>query len=280
VKVRELLSICREAYAALPFASEGEAELVAAAAAGSSRGRLIPELDREAPPGAEERALGWIRRRALREPLQYVLGAWEFFGREFLLTPDVLIPRPETEEVVEALLAEARRRGFRRFLDVGTGSGVIAVTVALELPGAEVVATDLSPAALAVARRNAESLGASGRVRFACADLLAPFRRDGRFDAVVSNPPYVAPSEAAALEPELSFEPKGALFAAEEGMAALRGLAAGAGELLAPGGELWCEIGASQGEAVRRLPCAPMRLVEVRKDLSGRDRAARWRRDG
>jgi release factor glutamine methyltransferase len=280
VKVRHLLALCREAYGRLPFAGDGEAEVVAAAAAGIPRGRLVPEGDREAPEGAADVALGWIRRRAGREPLQYVLGAWDFFGREFLLCPHVLVPRPETEGLVEAFLGEARARGWSRFVDVGTGSGAIAVTLALELPGSRVVATDLSRDALRTARRNAERLGAGERVRFACADLLSPFRQGALFDAVVSNPPYVDPADRESLEPELSFEPPGALFAGEEGLAALRALAASAGAVLREGGELWCEIGASQGEAVSRLPCAPMRFVEVRKDLSGRDRVARWRLGG
>jgi release factor glutamine methyltransferase len=257
-----------------------EAEILVAALSGVPRSRLFVEMDREAGDLASV-LRSWIGRRAAGEPLQYILGAWEFYGREFLLTRDTLIPRPETEGLVErAIDAWRRERGGKgRFLDLGTGSGAIAITLAAELPGAEVFAVDISIAAVRVAMANARRHGVAGRVRFLCADATSALKCGDRFDVVVSNPPYVSEREWNFLPQEVrDFEPAGALLAGPDGLAVLRRIAAEAGDHLAPRGELWCEIGDTQGEAVRRLFSGSLRLIAVYRDLSGRDRVARWRK--
>jgi len=232
---------------------------------------------------AADRLLPLVARRAGGEPLQYVLGAWEFFGREFLLTRDTLIPRPETEGLVERALSVLRRKGTAPSLalDVGTGSGAIAVTLAAEIPSARVVATDVSPGALRTARENARRHGVAGRVRFACCDADSALKCGGRFDVVVSNPPYVAEGEWEALPSAVrDYEPPGALRAGPDGLSVLRRLVAGAAGLLSPGGELWCEVGAGQGAAVAALPAGPLRPLGIFPDLAGRDRYAGWARSG
>lgn len=276
----ELLQRCRRELRSGGVDAPHEAEILVAAAAGIPRSRLFPEREREA---GELRPLlsGWVRRRTGGEPLQYILGTWDFHGREFRLSRDTLIPRPETEGLVEAVVASWKEAGRAagRFLDVGTGSGAIAVTLAAEIPGALGVAVDVSPGALAVARENARRHGASGRLRFVASDLYSALKNGYLFDVVVSNPPYVAEGEWDALPPEVRrFEPPSALLAGPDGLSVLRRLVAGAGDRLVPGGELWCEIGETQGEAVARLPSGSLRFAGIRKDLSGRDRVACWKR--
>lgn len=258
-----------------------EAEILVSALAGVPRKRLFLERDREMDDlsGALR---SWIARRAGGEPVQYILGAWEFYGREFLLTRDTLIPRPETEGLVERVLGALRRRGREDglLLDVGTGSGAIAVTLAAELPRARVVAVDLSAGALRVAGENARRHGVAGRLFLLRADAYSALKNGNRFDVVVSNPPYLTEGEWDSLPAEVrNFEPPGALLAGADGLAVLRRLAAGAGERLVPGGELWCEIGETQGEAVRRLPSGCLRFAGIYPDLAGRDRVACWEKD-
>lgn len=220
-----------------------------------------------------------LRRRFAGEPVQYILGAWEFYGRKFHLTRDTLIPRPETEGLVDGVVDAWRRekRGAGRMLDVGTGCGAIAVTLAAELPRVRVLAVDVSGGGLAVARRNAHALGVAHRVRFLRADGYSALKRGDRFDVVVSNPPYVSEMEWDSLPREVrGFEPAEALVAGPDGMAMIRPLVADAGEYLKPGGRLWLEIGESQGDAVRRIPRGPLEFVGIERDLAGRDRVARW----
>jgi release factor glutamine methyltransferase len=274
----ELLDLCRRELAAAGIAAEPEAEILVAALARIPRSRLFMERDREV--GDLSGTLrSWIARRAAGEPVQYVLGAWDFFGREFLLTRDTLIPRPETEGLVERVI-DAWRRGGREkgtFLDIGTGSGAIAVTLAAELPSVNVIAADVSVGALRTARENARRHGVAGRVFFLCSDATSALKSGNRFDVVVSNPPYVTEREWSSLPAEVrNFEPPGALLAGADGLAVLRRIVAGAGEILAPRGELWCEIGESQGETVRRLPSGTLEFIDVYRDLAGRDRVARW----
>jgi release factor glutamine methyltransferase len=195
-----------------------------------------------------------IERRARNEPVQYITGTQEFYGRGFAVTPAVLIPRPETEHMVESVLAlhpEPTRILPLRILDIGTGSGILAITLALELPNATVTATDISAAALAVARQNARSLGAKDRIRFVQSDLFAALA-DERFDCIVANPPYVATDEV--LEPQVrDYEPVTALYAGEDGLTVYRRLIPQAFEHLEPGGHLLLEIGHGQRDAVARL---------------------------
>ena len=208
----------------------------------------------------------YLHERMQGKPTQHITGRQEFYGREFRVTPDVLIPRPETEHLIEAALlgtARAAANPATVILDIGTGSGAIAVTLALETK-ARVVATDISPAALAVAQKNARGLGAA--VDFAAGDLGSPFA-DASFDLIVSNPPYVAESDRATLAPEVrDREPARALFGGEDGLAVYLRLIPTAARLLRPGGWLIMELGAAR--AVCEMLNA-WRDVEVRNDLAG-----------
>lgn len=194
-----------------------------------------------------------LRRRA-DEPLAYLLGEKEFYGRMFAVSPAVLIPRPETELLVDlalARLAACARSGRQpRVLDLGTGSGCIAVSLAIENPRAEIIATDASTAALALARANEVRLGAR-IVEFAHGDWYAALPADARFDLIVSNPPYVAEGDPHLAD--LRFEPALALIAEARGLAALRKIIEGAPSRLSPGGWLLLEHGCEQGAAVRAL---------------------------
>ena len=201
----------------------------------------------------------YLHQRIKGEPTQYVTGRQEFYGREFRVTPDVLIPRPETEHLVEAALA----CGAQTILDIGTGSGAIAVTLALEIK-ARVTATDLSSAALRISRQNAQALGA--RVDFVRCDLGAAFA-DGSFDLVVSNPPYIAGRDRATLQAEVrDHEPALALFGGEDGLAVYRRLVPEARRLLRPCGWLMMELG--DAGAVREM-CGSWTGVEIVNDLAG-----------
>lgn len=282
MRLRDLLARCRREMASAGLPPDPEAEILVSAATGVRRALLSLQGDREVGDPAATLS-GWIARRARGEPVQYLLGAWEFFGREFLLTRDTLIPRPETEEMVEGILAAWRGRaaGGFRFLDVGTGSGAIAVTLAAEIPGARGIASDRSPEALRVARRNAGRHGVADRLAFVCADTFCALQAGERFDVVVSNPPYVSSTEWPSLPREVrDYEPVRALVAGPAGTEVLRALLAGSGALLRRGGELWVEIGAGQAGALRALPAPGLALAEIRKDLAGRDRVGRFRAAG
>ena len=276
----ELLGICRREMAGVRDAAPGEAEILVSAVTGIPRSRIFLSMDDDVGD-ASVRLFPLIARRGGGEPLQYVLGAWDFFGREFLLSPDTLIPRPETEGLAERAVAALRRSPAARplALDVGTGSGAIAVTLAAEVPAARIVAIDISPGALRKARENAERHGVTARVLPVCSDLLSALKCGGRFAVVVSNPPYVAEGEWPLLPPEVrDHEPPGALLAGRDGLSVLRPLVADAAGLLSPGGELWCEIGALQGEAVSSLPCGSLRPLGIFPDLAGRDRYVGWKK--
>ena len=261
-------------------AAPGEAEILVSAVTGIPRNRLFLSMDDDVGD-ASVQLFPRIARRAAGEPLQYVLGAWDFFGREFLLSPDTLIPRPETEGLAERAVTALRRSPAARplALDVGTGSGAIAVTLAAEVPAARVVATDISPGAVRKARENAARHGVAARVLPICCDLLSALKCGVRFAVVVSNPPYVDEGEWLLLPPEVrDHEPPGALLAGRDGLSVLRPLVAGAAGLLSPGGELWCEIGASQGEAASSLPCGSLLPLGIFPDLAGRERYVGWKK--
>ena len=249
-----------------------ESELLLSHALGLSRLELYTQHDRplNEPELASVRAL--LRRRGAREPLAYVLGEWGF--RRLVLKTDAraLVPRPETEIVVDRALAAIAGLDEPRVVDVGTGTGAIALAIADEHPGARVVATDVSEDALALARENAERLGLAIELRQA--DLLDGVA--GPVALVVSNPPYVTSGELAGLEPEVrDFEPELALR--EDGQT--RALAQAAAGVLAPGGALVLEIHEERSEAVvADLGALGYDAVEVVQDLAGRDRVveARW----
>ena len=218
-----------------------------------------------------------LERRSKGEPVQYITGEAEFYGLPFLVTPDVLIPRPETEHLVEKVIELASDFAAPRIVDVGTGSGAIAVALAHKLPHASITATDISLRALALAEENAKSNGAS--IRFLVGDLLAPTEGE-RFEIIVSNPPYVAMSDRDSLDVEVrDYEPALALFAGEDGLEVYRRLIPAAFEALTPGGFLVLEIGYSQSPAITELlTCSGFQQIEFVPDLQGISRVACARR--
>lgn len=230
--------------------------------------RWLTDQHTEATPEVRAAFTSLIARRAAREPVAYIVGEREFYGRPFAVTRDVLIPRPETELVVEAVLDLTRSRTGMRVLDIGTGSGCLAITLAVERPDARVIATDMSEAALTVARRNAARHAVERRFEWRLGDLLAG--ASSPFDAIVSNPPYVPEHERPSLDPEVrEYEPAPALFAGPDGLDVIRRLVPAAAPALAPGGWLVMEIGAGQSttveEIVRQTP--GLRFVRCVQDL-------------
>ncbi len=207
-------------------------------------------------------------------PLQYIRGVQEFYGREFSVSPDVLIPRPETEHLVEAALERVPRGGL--VLDIGTGSGAVAVSVALERADTVISASDISVPALRVARANSERLGAS--VTFCAADIADGFL-PGKFDAVLSNPPYVPLKDAGSLQRELRHEPSIALYGGEDGLEIMRRVTKEIPRVLKPGGWLLAEIGYSARAAVQQMLDGPAwEVPEFIPDLAGIDRVVVVRR--
>lgn len=240
-----------------------------------SRVRLYVDLDR--PLSKEElgayRAL--IERRMAGEPTQYLTGVREFYNRAFKVDARVLIPRPETELLVEAALRMLPKDAPGRALDVCTGSGCIAISLAAERPQATVIATDLSPDACALAQENAQALGVADRVSVLQGDLFAPVPAGERFQVVVSNPPYIASEEIPGLSAEVRREPKLALDGGPDGLVAVRRVVTGARQWLEPGGLLAMEIGEDQGPAVLELlRAAGYADARVEKDLERRERMA------
>ncbi len=220
-----------------------------------------------------------LAERARGAPAQYITGHQEFWGIDFIVTPAVLIPRPETEHVIETVLAHARRvpANALRIADVGTGSGCIAIALAKELPQAEIHATDISPAALEIARANAARHSLTNRIQFQHADLLAEFEADS-FDFVVSNPPYVGESEEDEVQLEVrKFEPRNAVFAGRTGLEAIERLIPQAWDVLRPGGWLTMEISGTIVEKVKRL-LARWDEVQIANDLQNIPRVASARR--
>lgn len=251
--------------------AQRDAELLLLHVMSLSRAELLAHPERELTERQSSHYQAAITRRIHHEPVQHILGKQEFYGRDFIVNRLVLIPRPETEHLVEAALAI--RPEPQRILDIGTGSGILAITCVLERPHAAVTATDISPAALAVAQKNAQQLGTTERIRFVASDLFAAL--DGeRFDCIVSNPPYVGTTES--LEPQVrEFEPSSALYAGADGLAIYRRLIPGAVKHLEPGGHLLLEIGQGQRDAVHELLRAAgfdgIRFVD---DLQGIPRVA------
>ncbi len=219
-----------------------------------------------------------IRERAKGKPIQYITGQQEFYGLPFRVTPDVLIPRPETEHLVEAAIARLKDHPAPRIVDVGTGSGAIAVAVAHALPNAHLIALDISAAALQVASQNAQQNGVAERIRFVESDLFSAVAGE-QFDAIVSNPPYVAESERKSLPKEVrDYEPSQALFAGRTGLEFYQRLIPAAQPLLVPGGWLMMEIGHGQREAVAAM-LRGWNAVEFIADLQGIPRVAIARPD-
>ena len=257
-----------------------DTEVLARHVLGWDRARLIACWRDPAPAEFTEDFLRLVARRASREPVSYITGRREFWGLEFEVTPDVLIPRPETELVVEAALRFSREvRVPASVIDVGTGSGCIAIALARELPLSHVVATDISPAALAVARRNAARLGVEHRLTLINGDLLDG--TPGAADLIVSNPPYVPAGDAPGLQPEVGrYEPPVALFGGDgDGLDVVRRLLAGASTRISPDGRIIVEFGFGQAPALRlAAEKAGWDMVDMIPDLQGIPRVAVLRR--
>jgi len=252
-----------------------DAELLLARSLGLTRLDLYTQHDRPLTVAERAAAREPVRRRGTREPLAYVLGDWGF--RRLTLRTDrrALVPRPETESVVDRCLALLDGSVQPRVIDVGTGTGAIALALADELPGARVVATDASADALALARENAELLDLAVELREG--DLLAGAA--GPFDLVVSNPPYVAERDAASLAPELAHEPRVALFAGVDGTDVLRAFAAQVRDVLAPNGAALVELDPAQADTVAAwFAAADLSDVQTHRDMAGRARVVAARR--
>lgn len=257
----------------------GDARRIVATAAGVSDPELLLVIDRPSTERGVAHLDSMVARRTEGEPLQYVLGSWAFRTLDLMVDRRVLIPRPETEQVVEAALAEIDRLGGRdrptNVVDLGTGSGAIALSIAVERVRTQVWATDVSPGALEVASANVAGLGRPGaRVSLLGGSWFAalPDELRGAVDVVVSNPPYVAttvdlPDEVA------RWEPAGALWAGEDGLSDLRQLVAGAGEWLVDDGALVCELSPEQAPMMHTWAGRHFADVRVEQDLAGRDRA-------
>lgn len=270
----------REALAAMTQAGLPalEARMLLTNVTGLTRTQLITR-DTQPLDAVQHAALAaLLARRLAGEPMAYLVGEREFYGRPFRVSPAVLIPRPDTEIAVQAALARLTGMQAPRVLDLGTGSGILAVTLACERPDAQVWATDISPAALDIARANAVALGADN-VRFLKSDWYAAVPADARFTLIVSNPPYIAAGDPHLSSGDLRFEPVDALTDHGDGLSDLATIVAGAGAHLEAGGWLMMEHGFDQGDAARRLlRDAGFADVFTERDLGGNERCSggRW----
>jgi release factor glutamine methyltransferase len=251
-----------------------DADLYARTLLGWDRARLLAEQRGPMPAALEPRFSDWIARRSRREPSAYIVGVREFWGLDFRVSPDVLIPRPETEFIVEEALPVLRALESPRVADIGTGSGILAVAIAHEIPGCSVIASDISAAALAVAERNAAAHGVAGRIRFVETSYLDGV--DGTFDVIVSNPPYVRDRDKNALSKDVRHEPDVALFGGDDGLRHVAGVLDTAVRNLRGSGWLLMEFGYGQEDDVRSLIDArpSLRLDRIREDLQGIPRTA------
>ncbi|WP_300158231.1 peptide chain release factor N(5)-glutamine methyltransferase [Solidesulfovibrio sp.] len=256
------------------------AQLLLAQALGMDRLGLVLAMDRPLTPEELDAYRPLVARRGKGEPVAYLLGEREFFGFDFKVTPDTLIPRPETELVVERALELFPQGALSRFADLGTGSGCLAVTLAVKFPRARGLALDKSPGALAVARENAARHGVADRLDFVEADFAALPETAGGYELVVSNPPYVSVAEYRECSREVrDFEPSTALVPGETGLEAVPVVARAAFSRLAPGGRLLVEIGWKQGPGASALLAeAGFADVAVRRDLAGCDRVVEGRK--
>jgi len=249
------------------------AEHLLAQALGLKRMELYLQFDRQLAESERAPLRETVKRRGAREPLQHILGSAEFHGRTFACDKRALIPRPETEQLVELALGIAKSKTSPKILDVGTGSGVIAITLALELAAADVHAIDLSTDALALAAENADRHGLAGRISFHQADLLPP--GDTKFDLIVANLPYIPAAEIASLSPEVRHDPLSALDGGTDGLDLVRQLIGAAPDRLTTGGALLLEIGAGQADAVNTLLAnRKFRDISVRSDYQNTPRFA------
>lgn len=248
-----------------------EAQILLRAATGLSREALLAHPETPLTEEARVTLAEHAARRVAREPLPYITGEVEFYSLPFHVTPAALVPRPETEILVEAVLTRLPPTA-KLLLDIGAGSGVIAVVLARERPDAMVVAVDVSRPALALTRRNARRHGVVGRMRLVQSDLLTGLR--GRADAIVANLPYIDPEELEGLQPEVrDYEPRRALEGGYHGLAVIERLCAALPSSLAPGGLAALEVGAGQAPAVAaKLEAAGLARIEIVPDYAGIER--------
>jgi release factor glutamine methyltransferase len=253
-----------------------DAEILVADALGVTRTELFAEPERELTSDEEEQVESYVARRARREPAAYIIGEWGFRGLTLTVDPRVLVPRPETEVLVERCLARLEGRASPLVLDVGTGSGAIALAIASEHPDARVVATDISADALALAAENRRRTGLDGRVELVLGNLVAGHR--GPFDLVATNPPYVLPEEYESLEPEIRlYEP----YEAVVGSGQTAAVARRGREILRPGGWLVVETAERRAaEVAAELRALGYEDVAATPDLSLRDRVVEARQPG
>jgi release factor glutamine methyltransferase len=253
--------------AARPQIDRLDARLLLQYATGCSHADLLARPETPIFGPAEEQFMAWVARRASGEPLAYLVGEAEFRGRVFQVSQDVLIPRPETEVLIDLALAKLSGLEAPKLLDLGTGSGIVAISLALERPAASVTAVDLSPAAIAVARNNAGRLGA--RIDFRQSDWYENLAGE-RYDLIVSNPPYVAAGDPHLALNGLPFEPQMALTDGADGLACIRAIVSAAAAYLKPGGWLLFEHGYDQGEGSRNLlTLAAFKDAFTHPDLAG-----------
>ena len=260
-----------------------DAEILLAHARGCPRIQLYTNYDQ--PLTDEQRAImrDLVKRRAAAEPVAYLVGHREFFGLDFRVTKDVLVPRPDTETLIVEALEGLKQLAQPRVLDVGTGSGCIAITLAVRCPQAIVTAVDLSEPALTIARENAAKHNVSDRIQFLSGDLFAPLTDAEPFDFIASNPPYIASAEIETLQPDVRLhEPRSALDGGPDGLDIIRRLIADAPRYLLPQGKLLIEISGEQAEAVTQLLIANGSYddIAVLKDLAKQPRVVRAVRKG
>jgi release factor glutamine methyltransferase len=277
VSLAQKLADARARLVAAGIASDEAAidvDLYARTLLGWDRARLVSELPQAVPATLEPQFSQWIERRIGREPSAYIVGVREFWGHDFRVSPDVLIPRPETEFIVEEALPLLRGADSPRIADIGTGSGILAVTLAREIVRSSVVATDISADALAVAGQNAITYGVGRRILFVQTSYLDGV--SGPFDVIVSNPPYVRDRDKAALSRDVRYEPDVALFGGEDGLRHVAGVLDTAAEKLKDGGWFLMEFGYGQEDDVRDMIAErpALRLDRIREDLQGIPRTA------
>ena len=261
-----------------------DAEVLLAETLGVDRVALYTHFDQPLHPEELARFKKLLQRRLQREPVAYIIGRREFWSLTFKVTPDVLIPRPETEilvaEALEVLPPATTARPFR-ILEIGTGSGAISVALAKEFPSASLVATDVSAKALAVAQENASLLGVGDRIQFLRGDLFIPLKRESAFELIITNPPYIPQDYFPSLPPEVrDFEPRVALDGGRDGLAFFRRILPRLGEYLSPEGWVLAEIGAGQDQKVRQMAAANPDLdsCDFLPDLAGIKRVFKARK--
>jgi release factor glutamine methyltransferase len=279
VSLRELYLLGRDSLRKSGIENpELEASLLLSSTLGINKTDIYAYPEREIEYNKVEMFNQLLERRLNGEPIAYILGEKEFFSRTFIVNPSVLIPRSETETLVEEALRKVKNIPFPLVVDVGTGSGCIAVTIGCECENAQIFATDISFDALMVARANAERYGVSSRIPFTCADFLSCFKEES-LDIVLSNPPYISVTDFSSLESDIrDFEPKVSLFGGEDGLNYRRKIVLQATKVLKNDG--WCiiEIGANQSEKVAEIfDGVGFKDVSIVKDLAGIGRVVKGR---